>query len=141
MIRISNLRSVAFARPYFGLPSETLAFHPKVPSAVAHGSVVGTEGRVMTPTPTTNETLPFRVRGFVTLAEGLDYAAQGRTGCNFFSARGELEQVLPYKELRRRARDLAARLGGSPLHAVASLGTGSALLSAARRAADRLPKA
>ena len=66
----------------------------------------------MTPTPTTNGTLPFRVSGFATLSEGLDYAAQGRTGCNFFSARGELEQVLPYAELRRRSQELAARLTG-----------------------------
>jgi fatty-acyl-CoA synthase len=64
----------------------------------------------MTPTPTTNATLPFRVSGFATLSEGLDYAAQGRTGCNFFTARGELQHVLPYRELRRRARDVAARL-------------------------------
>ena len=66
----------------------------------------------MTPTPTTNATLLFRVSGFTTLSEGLDYAAQGRTGCNFFTARGELQQVLPYRELRRNARDLAARLAG-----------------------------
>jgi fatty-acyl-CoA synthase len=45
----------------------------------------------------------------------LDYAAQGRTGCNFFTARGELQQVLPYHELRRRARDVAARLAGLDL--------------------------
>jgi fatty-acyl-CoA synthase len=70
---------------------------------------------MMTPTPTTNATLPFRVRGFTTLSEGLDYAAQGRTGCNFFTARGELQQVLPYHELRRRARDVAARLAGLDL--------------------------
>ncbi|HLT00670.1 MAG TPA: fatty acyl-AMP ligase [Geminicoccaceae bacterium] len=70
---------------------------------------------MMTPTPTTNATLPFRVSGFATLAEGLDYAARGRTGCNFFSARGELQQVLPYRELRERARDLAARLAGLDL--------------------------
>ena len=66
----------------------------------------------MTPTPTTNARLPFRLSGFATLAAGLDYAARGETGCNFFSARGELEQVLPYSELRWRARDLAARLAG-----------------------------
>jgi fatty-acyl-CoA synthase len=66
----------------------------------------------MTPTPTTNARLPFRLSGFTTLAEGLDYAARGETGCNFFSARGELELVLPYRELRGRAQDLAARLAG-----------------------------
>ena len=66
----------------------------------------------MKPTPTTNARLRFRLSGFGTLAEGLDYAARGETGCNFFSARGELQQVLPYRDLRARARDLAARLAG-----------------------------
>jgi fatty-acyl-CoA synthase len=66
----------------------------------------------MTPTPTTNARLPFRLSGFTTLSEGLDYAARGETGCNFFSARGELDLVLPYRELRWRAQDLAARLAG-----------------------------
>ena len=66
----------------------------------------------MTPTPTRNARLPSRLSGFATLSEGLDYAARGETGCNFFSARGELEQVLPYRELRRRAQDMAARLAG-----------------------------
>ena len=63
----------------------------------------------MTPTPTTNAVLPFRRSGFATLSDGLDYAARGETGCNFFSARGELEQTLPYRELRERAIDLAPR--------------------------------
>jgi fatty-acyl-CoA synthase len=66
----------------------------------------------MTPTPTTNAKLPFRLSGFATLSEGLDYAARGETGCNFFSARGELQQVLPYRELRARALNVAARLAG-----------------------------
>ena len=66
----------------------------------------------MTPTPTTNARLPFRLSGFATLSEGLDYAARGETGCNFFSARGELQQVLRYRELRARAKYVAARLAG-----------------------------
>lgn len=66
----------------------------------------------MTPTPTTDPGLPFRLRGFAALTEGLDYAARGQTGCNFFSARGDLEQALPYRELRAQARDLASRLAG-----------------------------
>jgi fatty-acyl-CoA synthase len=66
----------------------------------------------MTSTPTTNARPLFRLSGFSTLCEGLDYAARGETGCNFFSARGELEHVLPYRELRLRARDSAARLAG-----------------------------
>jgi fatty-acyl-CoA synthase len=67
------------------------------------------------PTPTTNPELPFRVAGFATLASGLDYAAQGATGLNFFSSRGDLVEALPYRELRRRAVDVASRLAGSGL--------------------------
>jgi fatty-acyl-CoA synthase len=64
----------------------------------------------MIPTPTTNAKLPFRVHGFDNLAAGLDFAAKGETGCNFFSARGQLEQTLTYRDLRERAVDLALRL-------------------------------
>jgi fatty-acyl-CoA synthase len=66
----------------------------------------------MSPTPSTNSTLPYRTGGFESLAAGLDYAAQGQTGCNFFSARGELEQTLSYRDLRARALDQALRLRG-----------------------------
>ena len=69
----------------------------------------------MSATPSSNATLPFRIGGFESLAAGLDYAAAGRTGCNFFSARGELEQTLPYRDLRERAVDLALRLDGLDL--------------------------
>ncbi|MDE2058356.1 MAG: fatty acyl-AMP ligase [candidate division NC10 bacterium] len=61
------------------------------------------------PTPTEN-TLPLRVTGFSTLAEALDYAAGGETGCNFYGDRGELYAVLPYADLREQARLLARRL-------------------------------
>jgi fatty-acyl-CoA synthase len=65
--------------------------------------------QVMSPTPSTNWKLPGRTGGFESLAAGLDYAARGQTGCNFFSARGDLEQTLPYRELRERAMDQALR--------------------------------
>jgi fatty-acyl-CoA synthase len=61
-------------------------------------------------TPSTNLKLPFRVDGFDTLVAGLDYAAKGDTGCNFFSARGELARSVTYREIRERAVDLAQRL-------------------------------
>lgn len=64
----------------------------------------------MSPTPNSNSALRHRTDGFDSLAAGLDYAARGRTGCNFFSARGELEQTLAYAELRGRALDMALRL-------------------------------
>jgi fatty-acyl-CoA synthase len=66
----------------------------------------------MIPTPTVNRSLPLRVSGFRCLADGLDYAADGETGCNFYTARGVLERVLPYRELRAQARNRARRLAG-----------------------------
>ena len=61
-------------------------------------------------TPSTNLKLPFRVDGFDSLVAGLDYAARGQTGCNFFSARGELTQRVTYRDIRDHAIDLAHRL-------------------------------
>ena len=43
----------------------------------------------MVPTPTLNN-LPLRSGDFANLVEALEYAAEGRTGCNFYSGRGEL---------------------------------------------------
>lgn len=70
---------------------------------------------MIAPTPTTNTSLPFRTEGFRTLAEGLDYAACGETGFNFFSPRGQLQHTLSYRALRDRALDLASRLAGTRL--------------------------
>ena len=64
----------------------------------------------LAPTPTVNRNLPFRLGDFETLAEGLDYAARGRTGLNFYSVRGELDATLSYAELREDAIDLARKL-------------------------------
>jgi len=61
----------------------------------------------MTPTPTNNENLPQRPGGFSSLTEALDYAARGKTGLNFHSARGDLAQALSYAELRERAIEVA----------------------------------
>jgi fatty-acyl-CoA synthase len=49
---------------------------------------------------------------FPTLTEALDYAAQGQTGFNYYNGRGDLTCVLPYSELREKARALARRLQG-----------------------------
>ena len=68
------------------------------------------ESNVLVKTPTLNQSLPQRIADFTTLAEGLDYAAQGVTGLNFYSGRGALEYVLSYAELRRRALVLARKL-------------------------------
>ena len=64
----------------------------------------------VSPTPTSNRSLPHDLAGFQTLTEGLDYAARGVTGFNFYSARGQLQSVLPYFELRRQAVATARKL-------------------------------
>lgn len=61
-------------------------------------------------TPRANRTLEQRLGGFDTIAQGLDYAAQGVTGFNFYSGRGALEHVLPYAELRHKALVTARKL-------------------------------
>jgi fatty-acyl-CoA synthase len=65
-------------------------------------------------TPTVHS-LPFRAADFTTLAEALDYAAQGDTGANFYTGRGELYAALPYVALRKEARVLARKLLGMGL--------------------------
>lgn len=62
-------------------------------------------------TPTENN-LALRLGDFSTLSEALDYAANGQTGFNFYSGRGELASVLSYSVLRTQARELAQRLIG-----------------------------
>ena len=62
----------------------------------------------MKPTPTKNR-LPLRKGSFTTLADALDYAAEGDTGFNFYDGVGKLGTVLPYKILRKEARSLARR--------------------------------
>ena len=63
-------------------------------------------------TPTDNGELPQRLADFSTLPEALDYAARGETGFNFYSARGKLENVLPFTELCVQARKTALHIRG-----------------------------
>lgn len=63
------------------------------------------------PTPTHNR-LPFRAGDFSCLAEALDYAATGDTGCNFYDGRGGLSAVVSYAALREDAQRFARRLAG-----------------------------
>lgn len=60
--------------------------------------------------PTDGGGCRLRVADFSTLTEALDYAASSRAGFNFYSARGELVEVLPYRELREQAIGLARRM-------------------------------
>ena len=61
-------------------------------------------------TPTINPRLAFKAATFETLTEGLDYAAKGETGNNFYTGTGELGVSLSYGEMRERAVALARRL-------------------------------
>ncbi len=60
-------------------------------------------------TPTSSG-LPPRNGDFPTLIEALDYAADGDSGLDFYSVRGELAAMLPYRRLRETAVGLARRL-------------------------------
>jgi fatty-acyl-CoA synthase len=65
----------------------------------------------MDATPATNN-LPLKIADFSTLAEALDYAAQGETGYNFYNGSAKLYAKLPYQKLREESRSLARRLIG-----------------------------
>jgi len=60
----------------------------------------------------TSHALPFRPADFATLVEALDYAAQGATGANFYTGRGDIYASLSYSELRQQAIRLAHQLLG-----------------------------
>lgn len=63
------------------------------------------------PTPTSSG-LKRRFGDFSTLPEALDYAAQGQSGINFYSAKGVLLESLPYSKLRLQALEVARKLLG-----------------------------
>jgi fatty-acyl-CoA synthase len=63
----------------------------------------------LTPTPTAPDRT-LRLGGHSTLSDVLNRAAEGPTGVNLHSARGELVEVLPYALLRDQARALASRM-------------------------------
>lgn len=74
-----------------------------------------TAPHVLARTPTSNRHLAHQLGGFATLADGLDYAARGVTGFNFYSGRGALDVVLTYAELRQQALATARKLLSSGL--------------------------
>ena len=65
----------------------------------------------MDATPAANN-LPQKVADFTTLADALDYAAQGETGYNFYNGSAKLYAKLSYQELREQSQALARRLIG-----------------------------
>ena len=72
-------------------------------STLSHVNVIATPTRHLT---------PFRPADFATLTEALDYAAQGETGSNFYTGRGDIYASIPYRELRLQAIELAHKLMG-----------------------------
>lgn len=80
-----------------------------VPTASAD---VPSHGR---PTPTDTPNLPRRLADFPTITAALDYAARGDAGFNFYDARGALQTILPFRDLRDQAIATAGRLAGAGL--------------------------
>ncbi|GJL64833.1 MAG: acyl-CoA synthetase [Nitrospirales bacterium] len=62
---------------------------------------------IVTPT---QSGIPLRPGNFQSLSHALEYAAQGTTGCNFFTSRGKLSVALSYRDLYQQAGALARRL-------------------------------
>lgn len=62
------------------------------------------------PTPTASGLSAYRAADFSTLTEALDYAAQGATGLNVYSGKGELIEALGYRRLREQSLELAGQL-------------------------------
>ncbi len=60
----------------------------------------------------TQHALPFRSADFKTLVEAIDYAAEGDTGANFYTGRGNIYASLSYRQLRQESLELAAKLLG-----------------------------
>ena len=62
------------------------------------------------PTTTNDPLLSRRFSDFPTLLDAIEYAAKGVRGMNFYSARGELKEAVPYSEFRDRSEDIGRRL-------------------------------
>jgi fatty-acyl-CoA synthase len=62
------------------------------------------------PTPTASGLACQRTADFDTVQEALEYAAGGASGLNFYSGRGELVEVLPYRDLQAQAAELGRRM-------------------------------
>ncbi len=101
------LPSLAEAHPASSRPASP---HP-APGAGASTSAGEARGPADGPTPTLSGQAQRR-GGFASLPEALDYAAQGESGLNFYSVRGELTTALPYRVLRDEALVLARRMLG-----------------------------
>jgi len=65
---------------------------------------------MQSPTPSSSGLPHYRLADFATLPEALDYAAQGETGLNFYSGKGQLTEQLSYRQLRQQSLSLAQQL-------------------------------
>ena len=75
-------------------------------------SAIGAEDSRVTSVLQPTDVAGCRIRRaeFSTLTEALDYAATGQAGFNFYSGRGELLAVLPYRDLKDQAQSLSRRM-------------------------------
>jgi fatty-acyl-CoA synthase len=74
------------------------------------------------PTPSLHPGQTKRHADFGSIAEALDYAAQGPTGLNFYTGKGTLAEILPYALLRQQAISLARQMLGAGLAPGARIG-------------------
>ena len=74
---------------------------------------VSADAALLRPTPGHSPNLRKRLADFATLTESLDYAGGADTGFNFYSARGALEKVLLFRDLRDQAKSHALRLSAA----------------------------
>lgn len=63
-------------------------------------------------TPTLDPSLERRYADFETLVEAIEYAAKGVRGVNFYDARGNVKEVITWKEVRDRAEQIGRKLVG-----------------------------
>ncbi|MBL4639168.1 MAG: fatty acyl-AMP ligase [Kordiimonadaceae bacterium] len=63
-------------------------------------------------TPTLDPSLPRRYADFDTLVDAVEYAAQGKRGANFFNAKGDLIEALPWSKVRDQAVIVGRKLVG-----------------------------
>lgn len=63
-------------------------------------------------TPTLDPSLERRYSDFDTLVDAIEYAAKGVRGVNFYNARGDIADVITWREVRDRAEAIGRRLVG-----------------------------
>ena len=88
------------------------------PNGASLGLTEDTQNPTLPSAPTPSRSgLTRRYGDFTSFAAALDYAAQGESGFNIYSGRGQLLEALPYRTLREQAISMAQRLLGLGLAA------------------------